>query len=353
MNILDNPSTYERLDPAGIGRLVLGLPQQCRDAWEVGSSAPLPEGVQRATGIIIAGMGGSAIGGALVRGLAELESRVPVTVCRDYRLPAWAGPDTLVIASSFSGNTEETLSAYGEALARGCMVMVMTTGGELGRRAGKRGVPAMTYQFDGHPRCAVGYSFMGLLAVLGRAGVLPDKGEDVAAALRVMEAWGSELGPAVPTERNNAKKMAEALHGRIPVVYGAGFLNDVAVRWKSQFNENSKTWAFVEALPEADHNAIEGFGLPGDLLDQLGVVFLKSPHLHKRVLDRIEITAGLLDKQGVRSGWLEGRGETPLAHVLTLVQFGDWVSYYLAMLNEKDPNPIPQIDALKAALARR
>lgn len=353
MSILDDRTTYQRLDTAGIGNLIAGLPQQCRAAWDAGMAAPLPERAGDVMRVVVAGMGGSAIGGALARGLADLESPVALTVCRDYRLPAWVDVHTLVIASSFSGNTEETLSCVEDALERHAPLLAITTGGKLAQIAQAHHIPALTYAFAGQPRCALGYGFVGLLALLQRAGIIGEQASDLEAAVRAMEAWAAEISPDVPEERNAAKQMARALHGRIPVVYGAGFLTDVAVRWKGQFNENSKTFAFAEALPEANHNAVEGYGLPAGSRERMAVVFLKSALLHPRVLDRIAVTADILERQGIPAGWVDARGDSALAHILTLVQFGDWVSYYLAMLNGQDPNPIPQIDYLKAQLAQR
>ncbi|MCX6023805.1 MAG: bifunctional phosphoglucose/phosphomannose isomerase [Chloroflexi bacterium] len=353
MTILDDRATYERLDPAGIGGLIAGLPGQFWPAWNLGLNARLPEGAAAATRIAVAAMGGSAIGGALVRGLAERESRTPIAVCRDYRLPAWADRRTLVVAASFSGNTEETLSCFEQALEIGAPSLAITTGGRLTQLAAAHWVPAVSYSYDGMPRCALGFGFGALLGALEQIGVFSGKGPELAAALAIMEGMSAELGPDAPAESNLAKQMATRLHGKIPVVYGAGFLSDAATRWKGQFNENSKNWAFYEALPEANHNAVEGYDYPADLADRMAVVFLRSPLLAPRVLDRIGITADILTRQGVANAIVDGRGDTALSHLLTAVYFGDWVSYYLAMLNGADPNPIPQIDYLKDQLSRR
>ncbi|MEE8442540.1 MAG: bifunctional phosphoglucose/phosphomannose isomerase [Dehalococcoidia bacterium] len=352
MTDLDQPDVYSRLDPTRLLDRIAGLADQCRQAWEEGSAFHLPEAYAGAQAVVLLGMGGSAIGGDLIEGLASLEKGPPVTVPRDYKLPSWVGPDTLAIASSHSGNTEETLAMYREARDKGALLVAVTGGGSLARLAQQDGVPLFTVPYQGEPRSAVGYSFVVPLALLCGLSLLPDKANDLTEAVQVMTSVAAALAPDVPQAQNPAKTVAASLHNRLPVVYGAGFLSGVARRWKTQLNENSKVWAFWEELPELDHNTVEGYALSRGVKEQTAVVLLHSSFLHTRTSLRYQATEDLLDQQGIPCRRLEGVGDTPLSHLLTTVLLGDHVSYYLAMLNGVDPAPMPAIEHLKERLDR-
>jgi glucose/mannose-6-phosphate isomerase len=262
------------------------------------------------------------------------------------------GPDTLVVASSHSGNTEETLAAAAAAHDRGAKLVAITTGGELARLAREWQTPLLTYSYDAQPRAVIGHSLVNMLAVLHHLGWLPDMSADVAETGAVVEQLRSELECAVPARSNAAKQLAQAVHRRIPVVYGAGMFEEVARRWKGQFNENSKHWAFFEVIPEANHNAIVGYDQPDDLADRIHVIFLEPSELHPRVRVRLTVTRRLLDQRGVQHSTVTARGMSPLAQMLSVVTMGDWVTYYLALLNGVDPTPVAPIDFLKQSLAQ-
>ncbi len=351
MHKLDNRATYEELDPAGMRERIAELPQQCRDAWELSRRLDLPPAFRKVQAVAVLGMGGSAIGGALLAGLVADECPVPILSVGGYDLPACVGPDSLVVASSYSGNTEETLSALDQALARGCPVVAVATGGKLAAIAEERGFPLLRFDYRSTPRAALGYSFTLLLGLLCRLGFLRDYGPDLEEAVEVMEAWQKEILPQVPTPRNPAKRLAGQLVDRLPVVYGAGFLAPVARRWKGQFNENGKNWAFWEELPELNHNAVVGYGLPEGVRERVAVLMLRSSFDHPRIQARWEATQELLLQEGVMMDVVWGRGESRLAQMLSLIHFGDHVSLYLAMLNGADPTPVPPIDRLKQRLA--
>ena len=212
--------------------------------------------------IVILGMGGSAIAGDYFRALLALESSVPVFNVRAYQLPAFVDEDTLVIASSFSGETEEVLSAFEQALATPARKLVMTTGGRLLATARANGVPAFTFAYRGEPRAAIGWGLMPLLAIAEKLGLTQGVERDVEEAVSVLGGLREEWAGEVPSSRNTAKQLAMRLHERLPVVYGAGPLIEVARRWKTQLNESAKTWAFCEEMPESQHNAIVALGLP-------------------------------------------------------------------------------------------
>ncbi|MDY6875221.1 MAG: bifunctional phosphoglucose/phosphomannose isomerase [Chloroflexota bacterium] len=349
---LDDPTRFSELDPNGMLDRISELPQQCQAAWALSQRLELPPAYETVRHVVILGMGGSAIGGALLQGLVAGECNVPFTIVRDYTLPAFArGPDYMVIGCSYSGNTEETLSSFGEALERGTRPLVVTTGGKLAALAQEQAIPLIRFDYPAQPRAALGYSFTLLLGTCCRLGLLRDYSADLAGAVQMMEEWQAEIGPAVPAARNGAKQMAGQIAGRLPVIYGAGFLTTVANRWKTQFNENSKHWAFFEALPELNHNAVVGFGIPQTMREQIIVLMLRSSLDHPRVQVRWQVTRELLLREGVAVETLPGRGESCLAHMLSLIHFGDYVSFYLAMLNGVNPTMVESIAFLKQRLA--
>jgi glucose/mannose-6-phosphate isomerase len=329
------------------------LPQQCRQAWTLVQGLEWPPDQGAIRHVAVLGMGGSAIGGALLQGLVAGECAIPITVVRGYTPPAFVrGPDCLVIGCSYSGNTEETLSALAQALERGARPMAVTTGGKLAALAQERGIPLIRFDYPSQPRAALGYSFTLLLGLFCRLGLVRDYSADLEEAIRVMDAWQSEIGPEVPTTRNAAKSLAGRLGNRFPVVFGAGFLAAVANRWKTQFNENSKHWAFFEVLPELNHNTVVGLGIPQGVRERAIVLMLRSNLGHPRVQTRWEATRELLAREDVAVEVLHGRGESSLAHMLSLIHFGDYVSYYLGMLNGVDPTPVETIAFLKRRLAQ-
>ena len=348
---LDKSETYSSLDPSNLRDRIAGLPDQCVLAWGKGSSLPLPDSYADAQAAVILGVGGSAIGGDLLAALAHLEKGPSVTVARDYTLPPWLGPHTLVIASSYSGNTEETLAMYHQARERDAKLLAITTGGTLGMLAQQDGIPLLKVAYQGEPRSALGYSFIAPLAFLCKLGFLEDRGNDLAEAVRELRELVGTLSPQVPLSQNQAKRLATNLHGTLPVVYGAGFLTGVARRWKTQLNENSKVWAFTEELPEANHNSAQGLALPSEVRGLVAVVFIHSSLLHPRTSQRFKVTQALLSQQGVKHYQVEATGKTPLAQVLNAVILGDYVSYYLAMLNQVDPAATPALDWLKKRMA--
>ncbi|MCL5024969.1 MAG: bifunctional phosphoglucose/phosphomannose isomerase [Chloroflexi bacterium] len=350
---LDDLQAMRKLDPEGMLDRIAEMSAQCRAAWQRLSTFRLPDAHRAARSVVMAGLGGSAIGADLARALVVDEARIPIFVHRDYGLPAFAGPDTLVIACSYSGGTEETLSAFEEGQRRGCPLLALTPGGELGARARSIGAPVLDYQYRSQPRAAMGYSLVLLLGVLAQMGQGRLDGADVEAACRVLDAMQDEVGPAVPAGRNPAKQLALTLDGKLPVVYGTGILSDVARRYKTQFNENSKAWSFFEVLPELNHNSVVGYQLPEAFTREFVVVFLTSSFNNARNLQRMAIVRDLLSQRGIGYHTVEAGGDSPLAHVLSTVHFGDYSSYYMAILNGVDPTPVDVITYLKNRLADR
>ena len=348
---LDDPNLYEEQDPQRMRDRIAELPVHCADAWHLVQGFSLPEEYRRVRNVVVLGMGGSAIGGALAAALVAHECPVPILCVGGYDLPAYAGPETLVVGSSYSGKTEETLSAFRQALERGCRLVAIATGGDLAAIAEEREIPLLRFSPCLAPRAAIGYSLMLLLGILWRAGLIRDPGDDLDEAIVVLEDWQRELRPETPTVRNPAKRLAGQLVGRLPVVYGAGFLAPVARRWKGQFNENAKQWAVWEEMPELNHNAVVGYGLPDGVREQVYILILRSSLDHPRVRARWDVTKELLLREGIALDEFWGRGKSRLAQMLSLIHFGDYVSLYLAMLNGADPTLVGPIDYLKKRLS--
>jgi glucose/mannose-6-phosphate isomerase len=350
---LDDLELLKRVDSADMLRHIEALPDQLADSWAHGHSLDLPAELGQVRQVVISGMGGSSISGELAARLIEDTSRVPVFVNRNYGLPAFAsGSDTLMIALSHSGNTEETLSATRRAIERGTRLLAITTGGSLAPFATEAGGTAWIYEYDAPPRAALGWLYGQVLAALSRLNIAPDLAKDVEEAVGLLRRTQPRYSPETPTTRNIAKRTAGQLVERFPVIWGSGLLAPVARRWKTQMNENAKSAAFFELLPELNHNAVVGLGFPSDLMHKLGIIQLRSSKYdHIRVAIRHQVTHDLFMQEGVLTEQVSARGDSRLAHQMSLIQLGDWVSYYLAMANQADPTPIGPIDTLKAKLA--
>jgi len=353
MSVLDDLAAYQRIDPQGMLDRIRDLPHQCRAAWQEAQTLKLLDDYWDIDKVVILGMGGSAIAGDFLRCLVALESPVPIFSNRDYELPLLVDGRTLLIASSYSGNTEEVLSCFERGLGTGAKKVVVTGGGSLLTTARNSNVPAFVFHYESEPRAALGYSFMPLLAIAQKVGIVADKDKDVDDAIAAMVDLATRIDETVPLADNPAKQLAQKLHQRLPVVYGAGILTQVARRWKGQLNETSKMWCFYEELPEANHNAVVGYGLPKEIAAKALVVFLRAPSLHPRILLRYDLTQTALEEAGVESATVDAEGKSPLAQMMSVVLFGDWVSLYLAILNGIAPAPTPPIATLKERLAGR
>ena len=329
---------------------VLDLGTHLRDAlWRVESSGAAP--VDAPAGLIVAGMGGSAVGGRLAAAAVGPRLTRPMAITDGYALPGWAGPQTLVLCSSYSGGTEETLACYDEASERGAPRIVATTGGELAERARRDRVPVIPIPGGFQPRAAVGYLLVAALEAARLAGAAPSLADEVEAAAALAETLAAEWGPD-GREDGEAKTIARALHGTVPVVGGAELAAAAAYRWKCQVNENAALPAFAFSLPEAGHNEIVGWEAARSL-GRFGVVLLEDPQAHPRNRLRTELTGELAEAGAEVVLHASARGESRLERLVSLVLLGDLVSIYLAVLRGEDPVDVGPIDSLKAELARR
>jgi glucose/mannose-6-phosphate isomerase len=349
---LDDSKIYQRQDPDGMLARIKELPMQCRQSWQAAMDFNLPADFAGVNKVVVLGMGGSAIGGDLVRSLVQSESKIPVIVHRDYGLPAFVDEKTLVIASSYSGNTEETLSGFEPALKTGAKKLAMTTGGKLQELAKANNVPVFKIEYKAQPRAALGFSFLPTLGVLQKLGFVKDKSADVAETVRVLEKLSARLDEKSPLSANPAKQLAQRLFGCLPVIYGAGIAAEAAHRWKTQVNENSKAWGFYEVFPELNHNATVGYPFPKDVAQKIRVILLRSPLFNERVKLRYDVTCELLKRSNVAYEFVDGEGRSAMSQMMSLVMMGDFTSYYLAILYGVDPSPVEVINYLKDQLAK-
>jgi glucose/mannose-6-phosphate isomerase len=338
MNTLSREA-IEAADPSGIHRDVLDQHLQVGDALWRFESAGVPTADPPAD-LMVCGMGGSAIGGDLAVAILGDRAVRSIRTLRGYSLPPGLGPDTLVLAASYSGDTEETLACFEAAGRAGARRVVLTTGGELAEAARQEGVPVIGVPSGMQPRAAVVYAAVGALGCAAASGAAPSLHGEIEA--------GAELLRRLAEDTSHPQQLALALRGRIPVFYGGGATAPVAYRWKTQVNENAKSPAFSAVLPEADHNEICGWERPGDL----AAVFLEEPGQDPRLRRRVEATADLIEAAGVPVHRLTATGETAFERVMSLVMLGDLVSIYLAVLDGVDPTPVTPIERLKERLGR-
>lgn len=326
------------------------LSAQLKEAFAIGSGIVIPENVKDVSHIIVTGLGGSAIGGDLLRSYLQYELNVPMQVNRNYYLPAYANSRTLVIVSSYSGGTEETLSAYEDAKKKGCQIVCVSSGGKLSVMAENDGYLVIKVPKGYQPRCALAFSFIPMLMLLVKLGLIKERDAQIKDLIRFI----SEKSAGYTTleqQDNPAIRIAEHLVGKIPVIYSSNDLLDIVnLRWRGQFAENAKTLAFGNYFPEMNHNEIVGWKENSDFLRNFAVLFLLDREDNPRIIRRQKITREILEPYRGLDIQVESEGNSRLERIFDLVYLGDWISYYLAILCKVDPSPIEKINILKNKL---
>lgn len=303
--------------------------------------------------VMVSGLGGSAIGGDILKAYAFPKASIPVLVNRDYTLPNFVNEATLFVAVSYSGNTEETLQAYQHAKSRRAQILVISSGGKLARAARDDGYPVVSIPGGLSPRAASGFLLAPLLLSLESLGVLQDVKSDIAETASVLERLRGLLHPGHEGQNNPAQTIASTLKEAIPVIWGSANCTEAAaLRWKAQINENAKSPAYYNVFPELNHNEIVGFEAPLDLLAHMVIIILKDRYDHERVQQRMRITRSLIEDKVKKVIELESAGESLLARLYSLIYIGDYASYYLALEYGIDPTPVKVIDYLKQELAK-
>jgi glucose/mannose-6-phosphate isomerase len=341
--------SIEAVDPRNMLGDVLAQPLQLGDALWRAQSAGIGRR-DRPGGLVVCGMGGSAIGGDLAAAALGDRATRPITTVRGYALESWTAPDSLVLCASYSGDTEETLACFEAAGAAGAGRVALTTGGKLAEAARGESVPVIGLPAGMQPRAAVLYMIVAALECAALCGAAPGVHAEIDMAAALLERLVEEWGPDAP-EDSEAKALARELQGTVPVVHGAGPTSAPARRWKTQLNENAAAAAFWSELPEANHNEVCGWAR-GRALAPLSAVFLEDADQHPRIHRRIDLTAAEVERAGAPVVRVGARGDSRLERVLSLVLLGDLASVYLAVLDGVDPTPVETLDRFKAALAK-
>jgi glucose/mannose-6-phosphate isomerase len=356
MKQLDDLKVIHKVDQQNMLDLIHNFSNQMKQAEEIGLQATIDDSLlEGITEIMFSGLGGSAIGADFIRSYLLYETTIPMFVNRHYRVPGLVDGHTLFIASSYSGNTEETLLALDEAIRRKVKVLAITSGGELAQIARKNGYSLIEIPKGISPRAALGYSVIPLLIALKRAGLnAAYKKEDLKEARDLVRTLAdTQYGVSIPFEKNLAKQIAAALKDKLPIIYaGTDFFDVIALRWRGQIEENAKAIASHHILPEMNHNELVGWKYPTALLKQAVVMILRDEADYVRVSKRMDLIRGIIEPLAGKTMDIQSQGSSLLARMFSLVHLGDWISLYLAVLNNIDPTPVEVINYLKGELAK-
>ena len=354
MRSLDDLKLIKKYDKSGMLETIESFPIQCEDAKNIGSALRLPDTYRIPYhNIVCAGLGGSAAGADILRAYLWKEAKVPLFVNRNYILPAFVDERTLVVVSSYSGDTEETISAYRAARKRRAKVVAITSNGLLRKLAGKENILVIPIPKGLQPRCAIGYLFFPVLMLLSKIMLVKNKARDIDETIKVLdEIKRNKAGFDVPEKKNIAKQIASSLYNKYPVIYASQDYMDCAVtRWRAELAENAKTLSSGHLFPEMNHNEIVGWENPQKALKNFIAVILRDSLDHPRISKRMDITKKIIDREGARVIEVSSLGRSRLARILSLIYIGDFVSFYLAILNRTDPTPVERIAYLKKALS--
>jgi len=346
----DDLEIVHALDRSDMLGEIKNLPDQLYQAWELGVGLPLPEN-KKYSNVIVAGMGGSAIGADILSAYVNSFCKIPITVIRGYQLPVWAeGEEVLVICSSHSGNTEETLAAFDQAIKNQCTLMSISTGGLLLERSRENKKVAWVFPHAGQPRAAVGFSFGLLLNLFSRMGWVPVQKTVLEKAVRSMKEYIDTIKETVPSTENYAKRIAGQAIDRLPLIIASEHLEPVARRWKTQINELAKCIAFFEFLPEADHNTLAGLNFPESIQQKFYALFLNSGNYNERNQKRVRLTRDEFMVAGFCTDRVTLDEEDILCEIWKLILLGDFISFYLAIAYGVDPTPVEALQNFKQAL---
>jgi glucose/mannose-6-phosphate isomerase len=345
--------TIKQLDKSDMLGLLLDFPLQCKASLDIATRAKILFEKRVFEKIAFAGLGGSAIGADLVRSYLYFESKVPIQVFREYDLPGCIDSSTLVFISSYSGNTEETISAYKQAKEKAACIIAISSGGKLKDFALADNVTFIEIPKGLPPRCSLGYLSIIPLCILSRLGLIKDITAYVNKMAQVLEELKDKnLNPRIGQKDNIAKSVALKLFNKFVVVYSGSIHFDVcAMRFRGQLAENSKALASSQLLPEMNHNEIVGWQNPKKLFKSFIVVMLRDKDMHARLNKRMDITREILEQEDVSVIEIWSRGEDLLSRILSLVYIGDFISFYLATLYGIDPTPVERVTYLKKRLA--
>lgn len=346
-------NTLAKIDKSDMFTVLKEFDKQIQDAYNLADEVVLrnvePHKIEN---IVVTGLGGSAIGGDLVKSLGLTELKIPLIVNRHYTLPAFVGKKTLVIVSSYSGNTEETISAYKEAIKAGAQIVCITSGGEIRKMAERYKHNLFLIPQGYQPRCALGYNFVSMWIALAKLKLVSKKTAEFKKLVKIIRKNSTRYTiPDIVT--NDALKIAAVLKGKLPIIYSSvDNLDAVNLRWRGQLSENAKILAYGNLYPEMNHNELVGWRLNKNILKNIVVIFLEDPDDHKRIKTRIDITKKIYQQYADNVIFLSSKEGSRLERMFDLIYLGDWVSYYLAILNNIDPTPVEIINYLKSELSK-
>lgn len=354
MKKLDEPSTIKSIDRADMLSLLLSFPNQLSEAKRITGSFSVPRGYKDFQTIVFAGLGGSAIGGDLVKSYLSDEIRIPISISRSYLLPKFVNEKTLLFISSYSGNTEETLSAYKEGKKKRAKIVAISSGGELEDVARKDSLPFIAIPKGLPPRMGLGYLSICPLIILEKMRLIKGNTDEIAETVKMLDILKrKKLSPEIEFSRNKAKQIAKKIYNKFIIIYGPSDRMEVAVtRLRGELAENSKQISSSHLFPEMNHNEIVGWEYPAKILKDLIVILLRDRADHPRVQRRMEITKEIIKDKGVEIIEVWSEGKSLLARIFSLIYIGDFISFYLAILNGVDPTPVERVSYLKKRLAR-
>ena len=352
---LDNIEEVKKIDKVNVAGSITELSLQFNQAWEEAGKINFPKNYFGAENIVFSGMGGSALGAYVAKTLFLDELSLPFEIVNDYHLPEFVNSKSLVILSSYSGTTEETLSCASDALARKANISGLTTGGKLAEFFKASNIPSYVFNPkhnpSNQPRMGIGYSIAGLLSLLRKLNLITLDSSILKQTIAVLEKGTKLFGLESKTENNPAKQVATQLVGKIPVIVAAEFMTNIGRVIRNQFNENAKSFAAFHDLPELNHHLMEGLMYPKSNRENLYFMFFRSNNYSSRILKRFQVTKDVVEKNGLKHFEFIPRSESRFSQVAESIQFGSYVTYYLALLYQIDPSKIPWVDYFKAQLA--
>jgi glucose/mannose-6-phosphate isomerase len=349
-NVLDDID-YTQADPSRMLHAITSFPESAKKAIKTTEETRCTINGKKYTSLLISGMGGSAIGGLLLRDWLQDSLKVPIYVSRGYNVPAWVSEKTLVYAVSYSGNTEETLSQYYQAFNRGCTIICFCSGGTLEKEATKKSQTLVKFPKGQQPRAAIPYQFYSLAGATRKIGLIEDeKWAEIEESIKIVSHHCNEMKKETPIGSNNGKLLAKEIKGRIPFIYGSRLFENVAYRYNTQFNENSKTPASTNFYPEAFHNSIMAREGKKELLDKICIISIQDPKGSERLNKKIQISEKLMEERFGKIIRVEAKGESNLARLMSALIQGDYISAYLAILYKVDPSTTDSIEILKKSM---
>ncbi len=355
MSALDDIQQMKTLDAQDMYGAIHDFPEQMESARTIGESWKIDKDeFVDVRNIVLAGMGGSAIGGDLLASFLQNKLQIPFHVCRGYELPDYVDDESLVIISSYSGNTEETLAMFEDAMDRSAMLACVTTGGKVAEICEKEGIVCAKIPAGLQPRAALAYSFLPLLGLFEALGFAGSFAPDLSETILHLKDARKQFARESEASSNPAKQLATACGGKVPLIYaGAGLLSPVSVRFRGQFSENGKTLAYSNVFPEMNHNELVGWAHSAKAQkDNFAVILLRDEEDNQRIGLRMDLFAKLMSDNSVTVESIASSGANRLTRLFSMIQLGDFASYYTAVLNNVDPTPVEAIENLKLELAK-